>query len=61
MFPGQKRTAHTAKTSETSIESACIAKNVGTGMRKLMNKLSQVKTWRLLKWQKKWYLLQLLP
>ena len=53
IFPEQKRTAHTAKTCETSIESACSTNNVGTGKRKLMEKLSQEKTCRLLKRQKK--------
>ena len=37
MFPGQKRTPHTAKTSKSSIESASSAKNAGTGKRKIIN------------------------
>ena len=33
MFPGQKRTPPSAKTSESSIESASSTKNIGTGKR----------------------------
>ena len=33
----KKRTPHTAKTSESSIESASSARNAGTGKRKLIN------------------------
>ena len=58
MFPGQKRTPHIAKTSESSIESAGSTKNVGTGKRKLIAFAS--KDMPANEVQKKWYLLQML-